>query len=59
MQRKKATVLAVALILIVTFIISLPFSVKADGEQQTYNEALAAFREDLSDPMHIDSVDRQ
>ena len=56
MQRKKATVLAVALILIVTFIISLPFSVKADGEQQTYNEALAAFREDLSDPMHIDSV---
>lgn len=55
MQRKKAVRITAAVMLMITFIISLPFSSKADGEL-TYSEAVAAFKEDMTDPTYIDSV---
>ncbi len=55
MQRKKQVHSVAAILLILIFIISLPFSVNAE-EELTYSEALAAFKEDMLDPTHIDSV---
>ncbi len=55
MQRKKIVSITAAVILMLAFILSLPFSVKAEGEL-TYNDAVAAFKEDMKDPTHIDSV---
>lgn len=56
MQRKKAAVRFAAIILTLTFIISFPLSVSSD-EAPSYNDALKAFREDMVDPSHIDTVD--
>ncbi len=54
MQRKKAVIYTAKIMLIITFIISLPFSTGA--EELTYSEALDAFKEDMTDPTYIDSV---
>ncbi len=55
MKTKKALRIVLAIALTLTFMLSLSFSSNAEGEL-TYSEAVAAFKADMADPTHIDSV---
>ena len=56
MLKKTHAVTVLAFIIIFSFLISIPFSLFAD-EEQSYEDARAAFKADMEDPFHIDTVE--
>ena len=56
MLKKTHAATVLAFIIIFSFLISIPFSLSAD-EDKSYEDARAAFKADMEDPFHIDTVE--
>ncbi len=56
MLKKTHAATVLAFIIIFSFLISIPFFVLAD-EDESYEDAKAAFKADMEDPFHIDTVE--
>ena len=56
MLKKTSAITFLALILIFSVLISLPFCVSAD-EEKTFEEAKAALKADMEDPFYIETVE--